>query len=160
MNKLRAEAQALLSGIQADRPAAVRRCRHKEYLYATDLPLTAGKEAVAVFIRRAETAGWRTKREDGWILLDRIPEEPPQGGFQGPYGPEAKCCASLLRRHPEERRRSGETERRRLIKAGEESPEAYERTCKSLHREWAADLRQGTALPDLTMSFFEEEAEK
>ena len=67
MNKLRAEAQALFSGIQADRPAAVRRCRHKEYLYATDLPLTAGKEAVAVFIRRAETA------EDYFATLDVDP---------------------------------------------------------------------------------------
>ena len=160
MNKLREEAQALLSGIQTTRPAALRRCRREEYLYTTDLPQTTGEEAAAAFIRRAETAGWRTEREGGWILLDRVPDEPPEGGFRGPYGPEAKCCASLLRRHPEAYRRSGEAERRRLIKAGEEGPEAYEKACGSLHREWAAFLRQGTALPDLALSFFEEETER
>ena len=102
MNKLRLEIRKLLEdGETLLRPPALRRSLRGDMLYATDLPCVADAEQTARFRRRAEEAGWRTESAEGWILLDRIPEFPPAGGFRGPFGPEAQCCASLLRRHPD-----------------------------------------------------------
>ena len=36
------------------------------------------------------------KTDAGWILMDRIPEDPPEVLLREPFGKEAKCCASLL----------------------------------------------------------------
>ena len=55
---------------------------------------------------------------------------------------------------------NGDREKRMLLKAGEEGPEAYERACGILHREWAAALRKGESLPDLTENCFGEEERK
>jgi len=157
LNKLREELQKMLDETETVRPAVIRRCRRADYLYATDLPMAADQESVLVFIRRAEKRGWQLEMQAGWILLDRLPDEPPENGFNGPYGPEAKCCASILFRHPEMQKRNGNREKRMLIKAGEENKEIYERTCAIIHREWASSLRQGDALPDLPATFFGEE---
>ena len=157
MNRLRSELQALLSGIKTIRPAVLRRCRREDYLYATDLPQIASGDMVNDFLHSAEAFGWRTETDAGWILLDRIPEDPPEGLFPKPFSKEAKCCASLLLRHPEILKRNGDRVKRLLIKAGEENAEAYERACRILHREWASDLRTGDGLPDLPVSFFREE---
>ena len=157
LNKLREELQSILDETDSNRPAVIRRCKRIDYLYATDLPLTADQNNVTFFTRRAEKRGWRSEIQAGWILLDRLPAGPPENGFRGPYGPEAKCCASILRRHPEKQKKSGNREKRMLIKAGEENRESYERVCTILHREWAAVLRQGDALPDLPVTFFEED---
>ena len=157
MNSLRKEAQALLSGVRTVRPAVLRRSLQEEYLYATDLPQIAEEETVTAFRRAAEDAGWQTAEQDGWIQLDRIPEVPPEDGFRGPFGREARSCGSLLRRHAETEKRNGNREKRMLLKAGEEGPEAYEKCCARLHREWAAALRKREALPEMDLSFFTEE---
>lgn len=159
MNELRTAMLTLLSGFASERPAALRRSFRDDYLYATDLPQTTSRETTEAFRRSAESAGWRTEEDGGWILLDRVPEKPPIGGFKGPYGPEAGCCASLLERHPEGERTNGQREKRMLMKAGEEGPDAFERCCTRLHREWAENLRKGTALPDLNTSWLKEESE-
>lgn len=159
MNNLRQEITSLLSETDSRRPAALRRSFREDFLYATDLPKAATAEAVTEFRRKAESTGWRTEEAEGWIQLDRIPEEMPGDIFSGPYGPEARCCAGILRRHPE-KRRNGDREKRMLLKAGEEGPEAYERICGILHREWAAALRKGESLPDLTGKNFGEAEDK
>ena len=137
------------------RPAALRRCRQEDWLYATDLLQAASGEAVDAFLRTAESNGWRTRKETGWILLDKIPEIPPEGFFSGPFGPEARCCLSLLRRHPD-RKGNADHEVRMLLKAGEEGPDAYERACGILHREWASALRKGENLPGMATLYFGE----
>ena len=155
MNRLRREIRTLLDSAESDRPAALRRSRLEDWLYATDLPQAAQRKAVADFLRTAAETGWKTDERAGWILLDRTPEKPPEDGFRGPFGPEAACCANLLQRHPG-KRKNGDREARILLKAGEEGPDAYERACGSLHREWAAALRKGEALPDLAAEYFRE----
>ena len=99
MNELRLEIRELLAGTECVRPAALRRSRQEDYLFTTDLPEAASAEAAEEFRREAEKAGWRTKVTDGWIELDRIPETLPAGLVPDSPGPEARCCASLLRRH-------------------------------------------------------------
>ena len=78
MNKLRQEIRTILDGTDSSRPAALRRCRREDWLYATDLPQAASGEAVDAFLRMMESSGWRARQEAGWILLDRIPEMPPE----------------------------------------------------------------------------------
>ena len=118
MNKLRQEIRTILDGTDSSRPAALRRCRRENWLYATDLPQAASGEAVDAFLRMMESSGWRARQEAGWILLDRIPEMPPEGFFSGPFGPEARCCLSLLQRHPDRKGNAGHAIRM-LLKAGE-----------------------------------------
>ena len=154
MNKLRLEVQALLSGTETVRPAVLRRSLREDYLYATDLPQITDAETAAAFRRAAGDAGWRTAEENGWIQLDRIPETLPEDGFRGIPGPEARCCESLLRRHAEMRKRNGDREKRMLLKAREEGPEAYEKCCGKLHREWAEILRKREALPEIDLKYF------
>ncbi len=154
MNKLRSEILEILRMTPASRPAALRRSIWEGSLYATDLPQAANCGNTDRFCAQAEAAGWKTERTDQWIFLDRIPPEPPEGWFSGPFGPEAACCASLLLRHADEARGNGENACRRLIKSGEESAEAYENVCRELHREWSAALRQGEALPAIHIKYF------
>ena len=156
MNELRQELMQLLSGTESSRPAALRRSLREDFLYATDLPQAAGDSDVAAFRRKAEECGWRTAEEDGWILLDRIPEKPPAQGFNGPAGTEAGCCAGILRRHPENRK-DGTRAKRLLIKADEEGREAFEKACRVLHREIAEALRKGDPLPDIPTDYLKEE---
>lgn len=156
MNRWRREIQEMLSGTGSIRPAALRRSRQDQFLYATDLPRIASGEAVEAFRQKAEKAGWYTKEEDGWIQMDRIPEVPETDMRPGSFGPEARCCLSLLQRHPTGRK-NGDREKRLLLKAGEKGKEAYESACRNLHREWSAALRNGESLPDLSELFFREE---
>ena len=93
-NALRKEAAALLAEVSARRPPALRRSWREDWLYATDLPMAADQEAVASFLRAVRRAGWRAQREENWIQLSKVPPEPPEGGFAGPFGPEADCCRS------------------------------------------------------------------
>ena len=155
MNSLRQEIRTILDGTGSVRPAALRRCAREDWLYATDLPQAASEEETDAFLRTAEGIGWKTRKEAGWILLDRIPETPPEGFFSGPFGPEARCCLSLLRRHPD-RKGSADHVIRILLKAGEEGADAYERACGILHREWAAALRMGEILPGVATIYFGE----
>ena len=155
MNELRQEIRELLADTECVRPAALRRSRQEDYLFSTDLPKAASAEAAEGFRRKAEEAGWRTEASDGWIELDRIPETLPAGFIPENPGPAARCCAGLLRRHPG-KRRNGDREKRFLLKAAEEGPEAYQKACGSLHRDWAAALRKGEALPDLPAEYFGE----
>lgn len=154
MNKLRQELQELLAGTPCTRPPALRRSLRGDFLYASDLPQAAGRDAVECFLRKAREAGWHAAETEGWIQLDRYPADPPE--LPGRAGPEARCCAALLRRHTGPRRDS-ERERRMLLKAAEEGAGAWETACGRLHREWAADLRTHRPLPDLETCWFEKE---
>lgn len=158
MNKLRSLIVETLKEIKASRPAALRRSAHGRCLYATDLPQVTNPEGIDTFRDRMEKAGWRTEVKESWIELDFTGAVPRDVDFTGPFGKEAECCASLLRRHPEGRT-SGDLEKRKLLKAGECGAKAYEKECLSLHREWAEKLRKGEALPDIHLTFFEGEEE-
>ena len=125
MNELRKEILKLLDETECSRPAVLRRSRKEDYLYTTDLPQAASADAVTGFRRRAENAGWKTSAERGWVELDRIPETLPAGIIPDRTGTEARCCALILRMHPESRR-NGDREKRILLKAAEENAEAYE----------------------------------
>lgn len=159
MNELRRELIQLLTASESRRPAALRRSLSGEFLYATDLPQIAEAETVSAVRRGAEKKGWQTAEANGWILLDRIPDKPPSEGFRGSAGPEARCCAGILRRHPENRR-DGTREKRILIKADEEGEEAFEKACRALHREWAEALRKGEPLPDIPAEYLKEGTQK
>ena len=159
MNELRAELKALLDAAGAGRPPALRRSLRDDALYATDLPAAADGETLRAFLRAAAGAGWTARQEGGWLELDKAVEAPPRGGFSGPFGPEAACLRSLLRRHrPDpvspEAEAAAASAIRRLIKAGEAGPDAYEQTCARLHAEWAARLREGLPLPGMEETFF------
>ena len=53
-----------------------------------------------------------------------------------------------------EAEKAAETVRILLVKAGEQGPEAYEKACGGLHREWAQRLRKKQALPPVSLRFF------
>ncbi len=156
MNPYREELRNILSTMETERPAALRRSRSDEWLYATDLPAAASESILEAFISRADQAGWKVKKEDGWIQLDRkvsvflpgmIPEE-------WTAGPAAACCRSLLERHRDCLTPSDGIAERMLLKAGEESRESYEEACRKLHARWAERLRCHQGIPDVDMSFF------
>ena len=148
MNTLRTELKRHLEAVDTRRPAALRRSERTDALYATDLPLAAEPEAVEAFCRAVQADGWLVKQEGNWLQMTKPVFYPPAGGFDGPYGPEAACCASVLRRHPG-RREPARDWALRLIKAGEEGPGAFEAVCRDLHRELARRLRLGAGLPDV-----------
>ena len=156
MNPYREELRSILDDLETERPASLRRSRTEEWLYATDLPAAASESILAAFISRADQAGWKVKREEGWIQLDRkvsvflpgmIPEE-------WTAGPAAACCRSLLERHRDHLIPSDGGAERMLLKAGEESPESYEEVCRKLHALWAEMLRIHQGIPAVHMSFF------
>ena len=105
--------------------------------------------------RKLNAAGWECKEEHGWILLRKNVTDPPEGWYDGSFGPEAGCCASLLKRHAGNEGQGADTAQRALIKAGEKGEKAYETACRALHQEWAVRLRQGEALPVLSYRYFE-----
>ena len=158
-NRLREELRKLIAAADTTRPPALRRSRREEWLYATDLPRTADRDQTESFRKQAEEAGWRTEEKDGWIELDLPGALPQDTGFRGPWGEEARACASLLRRHPAGRV-PGDRERRMLTKAAEEGTETFEKTCRLLHREWAAMLRERKGLPELPEKIFREEGQE
>ena len=159
MNEFRRTLRLALDQLGGVRPAALRRSRTEDSLYATDLPQLTDEATWRQFLSGLEKKGWQGRTAQGWLLLGFPAQEPPEGGFAGPFGPEAACCLSLLDRHdadrvPEEPDEETVNLRYRLIKAGEEGPEAYERLCGAIHGEWAARLRQHRALPLISRTFF------
>ena len=162
MNAWRKELQEMLKEMQLWRPPALRRSGAEDSLYATDLPSLAKEAALHAFCARLTEKGWQCREERGWLHLRRPAAHPPEDWFSGPFGPEAGCCASLLRRHAETSAdpEGGDRAAFALIKAGEEGPDPYERVCRRLHGEWAAALRRGEALPKLSLRYFGEPSEQ
>ncbi len=153
MNSWRRDMRELLDGAETARPAALRRSLSADYLYATDLPGLLSREELRSFRQRAEALGWNTAEEKGWLQMKKRAEKPPEGWFEGPFGPEAACCRSLAERH------GGGAEYDEegvlaLIKAGEEGPEAYEQVCGRIHRRWAERLRKKEELPGMAPAWF------
>ena len=153
INALRRELSEKLTAVPTDRPPAVRRSRRDEWLYATDIKLLLSGKAMESLLNELAAEGWEWTEEQGWLLLRKPAEEPPDGWYDGAFGPEAACCASLLDRHPS-KGSEAETAQRMLIKAGEEGDNAYEAACRQLHQEWAEQLRRGDPLPVLSRKYF------
>ena len=154
INALRRELSEKLTAVPTDRPPAVRRSRRDEWLYATDIKLLLSGKAMESLLNELAAEGWEWTEEQGWLLLRKPAEEPPDGWYDGAFGPEAACCASLLDRHPGRPGSAAERAQRALIKAGEEGEKAYEAACACLHREWAERLRCGEPLPALSSRYF------
>ena len=155
-NALRREVIAILTVLQLPRLPAIRRSLSADWLYATDLPGYCSEEDVRRAAGCLADAGWTCKTEGGWMLIRKIAAEPPDGWVSSPFGTQAACCASMLRRQTEKEPGIGETAQYALIKAGEEGYKAYEEVCSMLHGEWAERLRQGRLLPDISLKYFEE----
>ncbi len=155
MNAWRKLLRDLLDGTGAPRPPALRRSGEEKYLYASDLPGLVSPEELNLFLEKAAEASWSGRVEKGWLLLVRDTKRPPEGWFMGPFGKEAACCLSLLERRGGGPERDPSAERR-LIRAGEEGQEAYEKACGEIHREWAARLRKRETLPDIDPVYFGE----
>ena len=158
-NAFRKELTALLSSMPCDRPPVIRRSLHDAWLYATDLPILFDGTVPDEAGRSLKALGWEYAPEREWLQLRKEAPEPPEDWFTGLFGKEAACCLSLLDRHDADRAPEDPDEetvnlRYRLIKAGEEGPEAYERLCGAIHGEWAARLRQHRALPLISRTFF------
>ena len=154
-NALREELNCLIVPEDGRRRPAIRRSLREEWLYATDLPSYASGEQVEAVRRELEGAGWESLAEEGWLQLRKPVDVPPEGWFDGPFGPEAECCRSLLDRHPECRQEKDQRIGYKLIRAGEEGPEAYETACRKLHHDWAERLRKKQKLPNISPLYFE-----
>ena len=154
INALRKELAALLAEVPANRPPALRRSLDEQWIYATDLPAARGEAGCADFFRKLEKAGWEYTEDSGWILMRKAAKEPPEGWYEGAFGPEAGCCLSLLERHAKAAEGSPEEAQRALIRAGEEGDKAYEAVCAKLHRDWADRLRRKEPLPVLSPRYF------
>ena len=153
MNGWRKELNGLLAAERTPRPVALRRSLREDFLYATDLP-AVDEAAAGHFTKAAEEAGWIVERCGDWLQLDRREAGVPEGIPALAAGPEARCCASLLKRHAG---RTGEPDRRaerRLVKASEAGPAAWEKVCEELHGEWAERLRKHEPLPGLPAALF------
>lgn len=153
---LRAELAKIISETETCRSPALRRSDRTEWLYATDLPKTADCRETTDFIRKAETAGWRVKQENGWIYLDRISYEKVPEIVPAVTGSERACLRSLILRHEKEKIPSDGEAERMLIKAGETGPDAYESACRKLHLKWAERLRNHRGIPAIDREWFEE----
>ncbi len=152
-NALRRELAEILAGAEDERKPAVRRSRREDRIYATDL---AGQPEGPERNRTAERlreAGWDVQDTGGWLEMRKAAPEPPEGWFDGTFGPEACCCRALLQRHPERGEEDPACECR-LIKAGEEGRDAYERACREIHGRWAERLRLGQKLPQISGRYF------
>ena len=155
MNQLRAELQALLTAPGTPRRPVLRRSLHEEWLYTTDLPGLCTEQDMERIVSSLASAGWESMMDRGWLQMKKTAEEPPKEWFDGPFGPEAGCCLSLIDRHPGGS--GGEQAQRMLIKAGEQGALAYEEACALLHREWAVRLREGKRLPAVNRRYFSNE---
>ena len=150
MNALRKELQELMRILQTERPPVIRRSLSENWLYATDLPGLCDRENLDFFLKRIMDTGWDFTEEKGWILMRKPSGEPPEGWYDGQFGPEARCCLSLLDRHEKQANGEPETIQIMLIKAGEEGEKKYEAACAGIHRNWAERLRRGDALPGIS----------
>lgn len=155
-NALRRELAEILTEFPLPRKPAIRRSLTDEWLYAADLPGYCGDETVRMAEARLRAAGWTCERTDGWLMLMKPSCAPPEDWFEGPFGPQAASCASLLRRHPARDTGAGERAQHILIRAGEEGAAAYEEACAQLHAEWAERLRKGKNLPGISPRYFGE----
>ena len=154
MNALRTELNRIVSDVPVTRRAAIRRSLEEEWLYATDLPVLCSVEKLEEIQNRLSEAGWEHMILNGWMQMRKASQEPPEGWFCGPFGPEAACCLSILERHESCESTIPYREETILIRAGEEGAEAYEAACARLHREWAEKLRLGQALPAISIRYF------
>ena len=155
INALRKELKCLLEPENGRRKPAIRRSLLEDWIYAADLPeFIPGGELEAV-CRKLQEAGWECLAEDGWLQLRKPADEPPEDWLDGPLGPEAACCRSLLIRHSERLQEKDWKTVCSLIRAGEEGPEAYEVACRQIHHGWAERLRKKQKLPEISLSYFE-----
>lgn len=155
INALRKELNTLIAHDGDERKPAIRRSLREEWLYATDLPSAVNEERLESVRSRLAEAGWETMTDGGWLQVRKAATEPPEGWFDGPFGPEAGCCRSLIERHPERRKEPDYRIEYLLIRAGEEGAGAYEAACRQIHREWAERLRKKQKLPETSVTFFE-----
>jgi len=153
MNSLRKELRILLADLKSYRMPAVRRSRHEDWLYDTDLPALCEETELKRAISVLAEAGWETESEQEWMHVRKAAEEPPCGWFNGTFGPEAACCLSLLNRHLT-CGKGKEAVQIMLIKAGEEGEKAYESACETLHSCWAEKLRRKEKLPAVSRRYF------
>ena len=153
-NAFRKELTILLDACSACRPPALRRSKSAEWLYATDIPVLLSEQKKEQLKSVLMGAGWEYSEENGWILLRKDAEEPPEGWYSGRFGPEAACCRSIQERHQGRTGHAANAAQRLLIKAGEEGEEAYEEACLALHRQWAEKLRKRQPVPVLSLRYF------
>lgn len=151
---MRQELREMMQILQTDRPPVLRRSRSEDWLYATDFPAVTGRRNLMVFLQKSSNAGWEYTKENGWILMRKPAEEPPEGWYIGLFGQEAGCCLSLLERHKKLATDEPEPLQRMLIKAGEEGEKQYEAACACIHRDWAERLRRGEPLPAVNRIYF------
>lgn len=160
INAFRRELTAILGCISVSRTPALRRSMKEDWLYATDLPvLCKGISLPEALVVLAE-AGWEYSAEGDWLQLRKTAEEPPEEWFDGPFGQEAACCLSILRRHRERMTEQDTKAAYQLIKAGEEGAEAYEKACTELHGILSDRLRKKQGLPNLSFSYFGERSRR
>ncbi len=145
LTEMRRALRGMLDACGAARPPALRRAEGDDWLLATDAPGLLDEAALAALRARLEASGWRTALCRGWLLLDG-PLTPPETTVPAvlPEG-EVGCVISLLLRHPGGPEDAATV--RALVKAAEAGGAALERLCGGLHREMAARLRRGEALP-------------
>lgn len=153
-NALRKELAALLDDPKGYRNPAIRRSRDEAWLYATDVPGLNNGTVPDPLIHALTEHEWEYIQDGDWLLLRKAAPEPPEDWYDGPFGPEAACCLSLIERHQEKACEPSDAEQRMMIKAGEEGSRSYENTCAALHREWAERLRDGKALPFIDRRYF------
>lgn len=148
MNSLRRELNALLARSGTVRPPALRRSTEADALMATDLPLLLPENGRKEARKLLEHHGWRVLEHKGWWLLDRLPAPEDFSIADATCCPEACCCLRLLRLHGEktDAGRDGML-LRDLWKASEQGNASVERLAGFWHRNWAAALRRGEALP-------------
>ncbi len=154
INGLRKELTGILTSRPLSRPPAVRRSSRREWLYSTDILFLLERVERDSLIKELTLAGWECQEENSWLQMRKEATEPPEDWYDGPFGPEAGCCSSLLDRHPERTVSIDGSAQRALIKAGEEGVNAYETACLQLHREWAENLRRGEPLPYISRRYF------
>ena len=150
-NALRKELICLLGTEDGRKRPAIRRSLREEWLYAVYLHGTAAGDLSG----KLREAGWESLADGDWLQLRKAADEPPEGWFEGPFGPEAECCRSLLGRHSERRQEDDQRIEYSLIRAGEEGQAAYETACRQLHHAWAERLRKGQSLPNVSLTYFE-----
>ena len=152
-NALRLELAEILADIGGERKPALRRSRRADRMYATDLAGTPEGPERDAMAGRLRDAGWDVEDEGGWLEMRKRAADPPEGWFDGPFGPEAACCRALLERHPEQGKENFAVECR-LVKAGEEGQEAYELACREIHGLLAERLRRREKLPGISLRYF------
>lgn len=154
MNVYRRELRTALDALQVTRPAVLRRSLREDYLYSTDLPQAADRDVVRRFSDAVRRRGWRTETEGVWIHLDPADIRIwPDYENRIPVCKESICCLSILQRHSPRLSASDGSTERLLIKAAEEGRESYEKTCRRIHGEWAAALREHRRIPDVDPRF-------